>query len=262
MKAFATGLLALLLVFPAVAAGSRDSSPSGMQTREITVGAAASLSDALDAALVVWKEKHPSIKVTPVYGASGALQKQIEQGAPIDVFISASPKQIIALEKGGLIVPDTRVNLFENEIVLIVPAGKRNVAGWADLAGSGVSRIALGEPTSVPAGQYAAETLGALGLLDAVKPKAVYAKDVRQALAYVTSGDADAGVVYRTDAISASGVEIIASAPEGTHSPVVYPAAVVTGPSDRQAARDFLAWLSTAEGSRAFARFGFIVKGK
>lgn len=251
MKAIVTGLLALLLVFPAVA-----------QTREITVGAAASLSDALDTALVIWKEKHPEIKVTPIYGASGALQKQIEQGAAVDVFISASPKQVTALEKAGLTIPDTRVDLFENEIVLIVPAGKKDIASWADLAKPAATCIALGEPSSVPAGQYAAETLGALGLLDAVKPKAVYAKDVRQALAYVVSGDADAGVVYLTDAISAPGVTIVAKAPGGTHSPVLYPASVLTGSSDRQAAREFLSWLSTPEASRAFKRYGFIVQGK
>lgn len=262
MKAIATGLLALLLVYPAVAAGSHDSAQAGAQTREITVGAAASLSDALDAALVIWKEKHPAIKITPIYGASGALQKQIEQGAAVDVFISASPKQITALEKAGLTVPDTRVELFENEIVLIVPKGKKDIGGWADLAGPAATHIALGEPSSVPAGQYAAETLGFLGLLDAVKPKAVYAKDVRQALAYVSSGDADAGVVYLTDALSASGVEVVAKAPAGTHSPVLYPATVVTGSSDRQAAREFLAWLSTPEAARAFKRYGFIVKEK
>ncbi len=251
MKAIATGLLALFLVFPA-----------GAQTREITVGAAASLSDALDSALVIWKEKHPAGKVTPIYGASGALQKQIEQGAAVDVFISASSKQVTALEKAGLTVPDTRVDLFENEIVLVVPAGKNDIRGWADLAGPGVTHIALGEPSSVPAGQYAAETLKALGLLDAVKPKTVYAKDVRQALAYVASGNADAGVVYLTDAISASGVTIVAKAPAGTHSPVLYPATVVTGSSDRQAAREFLAWLSTPEAARVFKRYGFIVQGK
>lgn len=151
---------------------------------------------------------------------------------------------------------------FSGSTIEVMTAKRKTIGVLIDLAGAGATHIALGEPSSVPAGQYAAETLNALALLDAVKPKAVYAKDVRQALAYVASGDADAGVVYLTDATSASGVTIIAKAPAGTHSPVLYPATVVKGSSDRQAAREFLAWLSTPEAARVFKRYGFIVQRK
>lgn len=262
MKRIISGLIVCLAFATVGASGVFDGSGKKVEPRTITVGAAASLSDALDDAIKTWSAENPSIKIVTVYGSSGALQKQIEQGAPIDAFISASPKQVDALSKSGLVVPGSIRTLLGNELVLVVPSLSSAVSSWQDLAGKNVTRIALGEPASVPAGQYAAETLSSLGLLEAVTPKAAYAKDVRAALAYVASGDADAGVVYATDAKTSDRVRVIAVAPAGTHAPIVYPACAIASSTVPVEARAFLDWLSGPRAAKVFEKYGFVIKDR
>ncbi len=262
MKRVIGCLIACLSLAPVSAAGVFEGSGNAGETRTLTVGAAASLSDALDEAIEVWSAENPAIKTIVIYGSSGALQKQIGQGAPIDVFISASPKQVDALAKSGMVTPGSRRVLLENELVLVVPSGSSGVSSWKDLAGKKVTRVALGEPSSVPAGQYAAETLASLGLLEAVTPKAAYAKDVREALAYVASGDADAGVVYATDAKGSDRVRPVAVAPEGTHSPIGYPACAIASSKEPGQAMRFLDWLSSPRAAKVFVNRGFVVKDR
>jgi molybdate transport system substrate-binding protein len=262
MKRIIGLLIAFLSLSTAWSAGVSETGGNQGETRNLTVGAAASLSDALDEAIKIYSAENPSIKIVVIYGSSGALQKQIEQGAPIDAFISASPKQVDALAKAGLIEPGSRRTLLENELVLVVPSGSAVVRSWQDLAGKKVARVALGEPSSVPAGQYAAETLSALGLREAVTPKAAYAKDVREALAYVASGDADAGVVYATDAKGSDRVRVVAAAPAGSHSPILYPACAIASSRELGQAKRFLDWLSGPRAAKAFGEYGFVVKDR
>lgn len=223
----------------------------------ITVSAAISLKPALDDIGRSYERAHPGARVTFNYGGSGTLQHQVEQGAPIDLFISASPRQMNALEAKGLIATDTRRDLVGNVLVLIVPASSRIVQSLQDLARPDVKMIALGEPATVPAGMYARQTLDRMGLLRSVEKKTVYAKDVRQVLTYVETGNADAGFVYKTDALSSASVRIVAITPEDSHDPIVYSGAVVRNSGTAASARVFLDFLGSSQARETFTKFGF-----
>ncbi|MGH2415552.1 MAG: molybdate ABC transporter substrate-binding protein, partial [Microcystaceae cyanobacterium] len=162
---------------------------------ELTLSAAVSMSDALSSIKPLYVNANPNIEIIYNFGSSGSLQQQIENGAPVDIFISAATKQMDALQQKNLIINETRRNLLRNKIVLIVPRDNKTITSFRDLATNKAKTVALGEPASVPAGQYAQEVLTYLGILDRVKPKAVYGKDVRQVLNYVVTGNVDAGIV-------------------------------------------------------------------
>ncbi|MEH2270034.1 MAG: molybdate ABC transporter substrate-binding protein [Nostoc sp.] len=239
---------------------SSTASPAA-QTANLTISAAASLRDAMDEIKPLYSKEKPNVSLSYNFGSSGALQQQIEQGAGVDVFISAATKQIDALQKKGLLVDGTRKDLLKNQLVLIVPQNSTTVADFKDLTSPRIKKIALGEPKSVPAGQYAQQVLTSLKILDQIKSKAVYAKDVRQALNYVESGNADAGIVYLSDAKSTPKVKIVAIASEKTHSPVVYPIAVLKSSKNVDAAKDFVQFLSGNEAKTVFEKQGFTVAG-
>lgn len=224
----------------------------------LTISAAISMKDSLDEVQRAFRVANPSITVACNYGASGTLQLQIEQGAPVDVYISAAPKQMDALEQRGLLVPGTRKDFLRNEIVLIVPIDSRpRVSSFQDLTRPDVKQIALGEPTTVPAGEYAREALTYLGIYGAVQTKAVLAKDVRQVLTYVETGNVDAGIVYSTDAASSSQVKVVATAPEKSHAPAIYPVAVIKNSKEPAAARAFEDFLLGAKARAIFQKYGF-----
>ncbi|MFZ0635121.1 MAG: molybdate ABC transporter substrate-binding protein [Candidatus Acidiferrales bacterium] len=223
----------------------------------LTVSAAISLKDALDEIAKMYEQKNPGVKVTFNYGGSGTLQHQIEQGAPVDIFFSAAEKQMDALVAKGLTVAGTRRDAVRNSLVLIVPAAAGTAKDFSDLVKPEVKTIALGEPATVPAGMYAQQTLQHLGLMDAIKPKVVYAKDVRQVLTYVETGNADAGLVYRTDALISKKVRIVATAPEDSHEPIVYPLAVIKGTKQESAARGLADYLAGADAHAIFKKYGF-----
>lgn len=229
-----------------------------LNTVSVTVSAAISLKDALDDLRLLYGRVHPGVRLTLNYGGSGTLQRQIEQGAPVDLFISASEGQMNAIESEGLVLSGTRVDLLENSLVLIVPARESFVRNLNDLAGTEVRIIALGEPSTVPAGAYATQTLKSLDLLSALRNKIVYAKDVRAVLTYVETGNADAGFVYQTDAQTSSKVRVAASAPPDSHDPIVYPAAVLLSSPHPAAAREFLAFLQGPDAQKIFAKDGFL----
>lgn len=235
---------------------------AAQQPASVTVSAAISLKDALDELGRVYEQSHPGAKITFNYGGSGTLEHQIEQGAPVDILISAAEKQMDTLESKGLIVAGTRRNLVANELVLIVPAASSLVRSFQDLARAEVKVVALGESETVPAGMYARQSLEHLGLLAAVQKKTVFAKDVRQVLTYVETGNADAGIVYQTDARISGIVRIVATAPAGSHDPIVYPAAVVRDSRNATAARAFLDFLAGPEARAVFAKYGFLAPEK
>lgn len=224
---------------------------------EITVFAAASLQDAAQEVKSVYESQHKEVKVTYNFASSGTLQKQIEQGAPADLFISAGKSQMDALEKQNLIVNDSRLNLLGNKLVLIAPVNNTAVKDFSSLSESAVKKIAIGEPETVPAGKYAREALASLKIWDQVQAKVVYTKDVRQVLTYVESGDVEAGLVYRSDLTGSDKARLILEAPQDTHQPIVYPAALVLASKQQQAAREFLLFLQSTEADHIFNKYGF-----
>ncbi|OUL36956.1 molybdate ABC transporter substrate-binding protein [Nostoc sp. T09] len=231
------------------------------QAVSLTVSAAASLKDAMDEIKPLYSKEQPTVKLTYNFGSSGALQQQIEQGAGVDIFISAANKQIDALNQKGLLVDGTRKDLLKNKLVLIVSQSSNDVTDFKDLTSSRIKKIALGEPKSVPAGQYAQQVLTSLKIADQIKSKSVYAKDVRQALNYVESGNADAGIVYLSDTKSTQKAKVVATAPENSHSPIVYPIAVLKSSKHLDAAKNFVQFLSGNTANNVFEKQGFSLAG-
>ena len=256
------GVLAISLMV-AGCGGSQPAAPKAAETPqplELTVSAAVSLKDALAEIQTNYAKVKPNVKLVFNLGASGSLQKQIEQGAPADIFISAAPKQMDELAAKNLINKATRKNLVENKLVLILPLdSKLTLSKFEDLLKPEVKQISVGEPSVVPAGQYAQEVLQKLNIWDKVKAKAVLAKDVRTVLTYVETGNVDAGIVYKTDAASSKKIKIAATAPEGSHKPIIYPAAVLSGAKQSKAAEEFLTYLSGPEGKSVFEKHGFVM---
>ncbi|MDJ0618458.1 MAG: molybdate ABC transporter substrate-binding protein [Calothrix sp. MO_192.B10] len=237
---------------------SNTSSSPATQSANLTISAAASLKNGMEEIKSLYQQEKPHIKLTYNFGSSGSLQRQIEQGAPVDVFISAATNKMDILEKQGLLLDNTRKNWLKNEIVLIVPKEKATeIKNFPDLSSKPIRKIAMGEPKSVPAGQYAKQVLTTLKIFEQVKPKAVFARDVRQALNYVETGNVDAGIVYLSDAKSSSQVKIIATAPADSHSPVVYPIAVVKSTKNVRAAQDLIDFLFSNRAKTVFENQGF-----
>lgn len=244
----------LIVITLTVTACNRSAS---LQTDALTVFVAASLQNAMAELESTFRQSQPRVKLTFNFGASGMLGQQIERGAPADVFISAAPKPMDALASKGLILAGTRRDLLRNQVVLIVPADGPGPASFQELTDKKVKLVALGEPGSVPVGDYGRQTLQALHLWAAIESKLVLGKDVRQVLTYVETGNADAGIVYATDAHQSAKVRIVETAPEGSHAPVVYPIAVVKDSHNAAAARAFVGFLTQREASAVFAKHGF-----
>lgn len=226
---------------------------------EILVAAAASLKNAYEEELIpMFEEENPGITVTGTYDSSGKLQTQIEEGLEADVFMSAATKQMKALQEKGMIAEDTVTELLENKIVLIVPSGSAGEwKAFEDIEKA--ESIALGDPASVPAGQYAQEALTSLGIWDGIQDKVSFGTNVTEVLNQVAASSADAGIVYATDAASmAEQVDVIAEAPEGSLAKkVIYPVAVVKGSAHPEEAEAFVEFLKTEEAMKVFESYGF-----
>ena len=226
---------------------------------EILVAAAASLKNAYEEKLIpMFQEANPGVTVKGTYDSSGKLQTQIEEGLEADIFMSAATRQMKALDEGGYIASDTIVNLLENKIVLIVPAGSDSkLEKFEDIVNA--ESIALGDPASVPAGQYAEEALTSLGIWDSIQDKVSLGTNVTEVLNQVAAASADAGIVYATDAASmADQVTVVAEAPEGSLSKkVIYPVAVVKNTAHEDAAKAFTEFLQTDEAMAVFESYGF-----
>ncbi|HYC05563.1 MAG TPA: molybdate ABC transporter substrate-binding protein [Azospirillaceae bacterium] len=226
----------------------------------VTVMAAASLTDVLTEAAAAF-EKETGTRVRLSFAASSALAKQIENGAPADLFFSADEPWMDYLAERGLIVPGTRLSPIGNRLVLVMPKGTARpvtLDGSLDLkALVGGSRIATGDPAHVPVGKYARQALTALGLWAQAEPLLARLDNVRAALSFVERGEALAGIVYKTDAAAAAGkVTVVAEFPADSHPPITYPLAVVAG-RDRPEVRAFHAWLGGPKGRALFTRAGF-----
>ncbi|MGC7870117.1 molybdate ABC transporter substrate-binding protein [Desulfosporosinus sp. SYSU MS00001] len=228
---------------------------------KLVISTAPSLKGSFDEIKTLYEAKNPQVALTFNYGPSGSLQSQIEQGADTDIYISQGKPQMDALEQKGLIQKDSRVNLLGDELVLIVNKNNTSIKSFADLSKPEVKKIGIGEAKTVPAAKTTQETLKSLKLWDKLQPKMVIGKDLMQIMAYVETGNADAGFVWDTIAITSDKVKVVATAPAASHSPIVLPAAIVASSKNSEAAAKFLAYLESDEAMKIFNEHGF-VKGK
>lgn len=227
------------------------------QAREITVSAAASLTNALRDIGPLFEAAHPGTQVHFNFGASGALLAQIAKGAPADVFASADQETMDQAQARGWVKPSTRRDMVSNRLAVVVPGqAGRAPAALGDLAQAGYTRIAIGLPASVPVGRYTKGVLEAAGLWPAIEPKMIGAQSVRQALDYVARAEVDAGFVYATDAaIMPTKVKVALTVP--TTTPILYPVAVLANAPQAADAAKFVDFLFTAPAQAVFARHGF-----
>jgi molybdate transport system substrate-binding protein len=244
--------IAFALPFPAAAA----------ESGKVTVFAAASTTNAVsDIGKMFTENGHGDF--TPSFASSSTLAKQIAQGAPADLFISANPKWMTWLEDEKMVEPGTRADLLGNRIVLIAPADSEvsvELTEGLDLAGMlGEDKLAMGDPDHVPAGMYGKQAMESLGMWEAVSPKVARAKDVRAALALVERAEAPLGVVYATDAAITPKVRVVAAFPEATHPPITYPVALVKDKAT-PTAKAFLEFLRSPEARSVFEKYGFSVR--
>lgn len=237
-------------------APSNNAAPNAQ--KPLTVSAAVSLKDTFKEIAELYKSK-TGASVDFNFGASGALQKQIETGAPVDVFASAGEKQMDELAAKNLIDAATRRDFARNKLILIVPAdSKTNVAAVSDLSKPEIQKIAVGNPKTVPAGQYTDEAFEKLNLKSSVASKLIFAEDVRQVLDYVMRGETDAGVVYASDAPIAQGkIRVAGIVSEDAHQPILYPIAVVKDAKQKQLARAFVDLILSDEGQNILRKYGF-----
>jgi len=257
MRRFVIGLIFFIgLVFiPGIAAQS---------TYEITISAAISLKDAFEEIGRTFMEKHPGAKVVFNFAGSGALARQIEAGAPVDVFASAAQKDMDDLDQKDLIIKGTRKDFARNSLILIIPTTSViRLTSLNDLRRREIQKMAIGNPKTVPAGRYAEEVLRHFDLWGVLKDKLIFAENVRQVLDYVARGEVDAGMVYLTDALArAKDVKIVSEAPVESHQAVIYPIAIVKGSKKESLASEFIGVVTSREGEKILERYGFRLPGQ
>jgi molybdate transport system substrate-binding protein len=246
-------LLSFFFVIPGINLSSAE------PAMEITVSAAISLKNTFEEIGKIFEEKHPRTKVRFNFGASGDLARQIEAGAPVDVFASAAQKDMDDIDQKGLITSGTRMNFAGNSVVLVKPGMSQiRMELFEDLRKPEVKKIVIGNPKSVPAGRYAEEVLKYLNLWEAVRDKLVLAEHVRQALDYVARNEVDAAIVYSTDAmIRPKEVRIVTKAPDKSHQPIVYPIGIVKGSKNQSLAKEFITLVLSTEGKNLLKKYGF-----
>ena len=242
--------------------GASDSNNAqDLNGKEVNLAAAASLKNVFDEKLIpMFEKKYNGVKVTPTYASSGDLQTQIENGLKADVFMSAANKQMNALADKGIVDNSTNLQFLENKVVLIVPKDSNaNISSFDDLKNV-KGNIAIGDPKSVPAGQYAQEVLNNTGIWDSVESKLSLGTDVTAVLNQVAQGSADCGIVYATDAKSNDNVKVVCEAPESAlKTPVIYPVAALKNSTDSNATKAFMDFLQTKEAKDVFVEYGFTI---
>jgi molybdate transport system substrate-binding protein len=247
--------LALVVLAVAVVTGPGTAAAQ----EQLSLFVAVSLREAIEEIGKRFALDRPGLRLRYTFGASGDLQKQIEGGAPTDVFVSAGPRQVDELEQAGRLVPDSRVVLAGNVLVAIRPTDTAlDVPGPSNLLDRRVQKVGIGDPRSVAAGQSAEESLRALGLWERLRPKLVLAESARQVLDQVVRGEVDVGFVYATDAVTRIGrVRLAFAVPENTHRPILHSAAILKATRNLAVARAFIAFLRGAEAQVVIGRLGF-----
>lgn len=253
-KKFIVIITLLVLAMQLIGCSEQDDSPKS----EITVLAAASLTDVCEDLEEEYQKENQDTVLNFSFGGSGTLKTQIEEGVPADIFISAATKQMDELKAQDLMIDESIVELIENKVVLIVPKGNpADIDCFEDALKADV--IGIGEPESVPAGRYAEEIFLSIGIWDKVEQKANFGSDVRTVLSWVESGAVDCGVVYATDANMSKDIEIVCEAKKGTHKPVIYPAGVIENSKNIDKAQDFMKFLKSKKAAEIFKKYGFTV---
>ena len=241
------------------------------EKNEIIVFAAASMTETMNETAEMYKEVNPDVEIVYNFDSSGTLKTQIQEGADCDIFISAAQKQMNQLDavNGGeentegldFVDADTRFDIVSNSVVLITPAGNpAGITSFDDVTTDKVSLIALGN-SDVPVGQYSEEIFTYMGIWDELNnnSKITFGSNVKEVLAQVEEAAADCGVVYSTDAATTDGVEVVASAPEGSHQPITYPAAVLKTSKNADEANAYLEYLKSDECTEVFENAGFVI---
>jgi molybdate transport system substrate-binding protein len=260
LKKFRVVLMVLCCSLFLVGCGNKYSENSVSEEKqpvELNISAAASLKEVMADLETAYKKVADNVTLVVNYGGSGSLQQQIEQGAQCDLFISAGQKQMNTLKEKGLLVDETTKDLVQNELVLITAKGVE-IKSFDDLKNSDIKHIAVGDPGSVPAGKYADEVLVNTGIKDSISDKLVFAKDVKEVLAWVASGNADEGFVYLSDALNNSNVNVVKNVPEvNEHSPIIYPVSVIKDSKNIEEAKKFEDFLFTEEAQKIFEKYGY-----
>ena len=224
---------------------------------ELLIGAAMSLIDVVEELSAIYTSLFPHVTLVHTFASSGALQGQIEEGAPIDIFFSAAAAQMRNLEEQGLIYGQGRT-VVTNTVALIVPADSDiAITSFEDVALDAVGIIGVGDPDAMPIGRFAREVFTSLGIVDEVYDKAVLASDVRQILTWVETGEVDAGVVFMTDAIASDDVRVIEVADPSLHAPSVNPVGIVETSSYKEEAQNFIDFLFSGAARTVFEQHGF-----
>jgi molybdate transport system substrate-binding protein len=239
--------------------------------RTVIVFAAASMTESINEIAGMYKSAAPDVEIVCNFDSSGTLKTQIQEGADCDVFISAGQRQMnqiditadpsVNTEKLDFVLAGARFNIVSNKVVLITPKGvSKGISDFKDAAGGKVSLIALGN-SDVPVGQYSEQIYKNLGLWDWLNAarKISFASNVKEVVSQVAAGAVDCGVVYGTDAAVSDAVEVVAAAPEGSHDPITYPAAILKGAKDLDAAKAFVEYLKGPEATAVFERIGFSI---
>jgi molybdate transport system substrate-binding protein len=248
-------LLSISLVTSVIGCGSKDKVT-------LNVSAAASLTDVLKEINGLYTQQKSNVSITPNFASSGTLQQQIQAGAPCDFFLSAGASQMDALQKDNLILVDTRKNLLMNKVVLIVPNdSKIELSDFNGLLSKDIKKIAIGDPASTPLGKYAEQAFDQLGISSQIESKLILCSDVRQVLAYVESGNVDAGIVFSTDALISNKVKVITEAPAEVNAKIVYPVAVIKASKHQGDAKDYEDFLFSDKIKAVFEKYGFTVVG-
>jgi molybdate transport system substrate-binding protein len=267
-----TGLIALLLVTTScstanstVTTTTNTTSTTTTTTDPVTlnVSAASSLSNVLKAIDALYTKSNPNVTISLNTGASGTLQTQIENGAPADVFLSAASANMDTLQNENLIINSSRKNLLNNTLVMIVPVGSTlGLTSFNDLTLAKVTKIAIGDPKSVPAGAYAQAAFNELGITSQIQSKFILGANVTQVLTYVAGGNVDVGFVYSTDALSSTQVKVVANAPADINAQIIYPAAILKASTHSTAAQAYLDFLSSDQAKALFIPYGFTMAAK
>lgn len=256
--------LLLLLMFAVACSNQQNTDQSSnlketesKESVELTISAAASLKDAMEIIQSTYQEEHPEVTLKFNFGGSGSLQQQISHGAPVDLFFSAAEDKFDVLVEDDSITKEDGVDLLGNLLVLVVPKENQSIKGFEDLAKAEIDKISIGTPETVPAGKYAKESLKKTDLWKDVESKVVYAKDVRQVLSYVETGNVAAGIVYKTDAMVSDKVNIVATADPETHTPIIYPVGIIKDSKNYEEAKDFYSYLQNNDALKVFQEYGF-----
>ncbi|MFD2045653.1 molybdate ABC transporter substrate-binding protein [Ornithinibacillus salinisoli] len=253
-------ILLLSLVVLMTACSTNESNQEAADETTLLISAATSLTDALNEIVDIYEAEHKDTRITINIGGSGTLARQIQQGAPADVFLSADEKSLDLLEKHHLLLLDTKVTFAKNKLILIGNSdSKLDFATLEDLIHQDINQIAIGNPESVPAGNYAKDALQSRNLWNnsSLQEKLVFAKDVRQVLTYVASGNTEVGFVYYSDILQENNVQKLLAIEEHLHEPIIYPGAVTTTSEHPEVAKQFLLYLQQDQAREIFKKHGF-----